>query len=173
MHVLQVTAITVRGNGNVILKDLSFSIGVHEQWAIVGPSGSGKTSLLQTLSRNYFDISNDGMPASREKIVLVEQQHHFKNLSNTSTFYYQQRFNASDADDAITVKEALLQNMPGAYTEQTGYSPEVEHILDLLRLRNLLPVRLIQLSNGENKRLQIAKALLLHPTILMLDSAFT
>ncbi len=176
MAVLQVNAITVTGHGNVILKNLSFSIDDHEQWAIVGPSGSGKTTLLHSLSRETFMsgsmLLNGGAPGSIEKIVLVEQQHHFKNLSNTNTFYYQQRFNASDAEDAITVKEALQENTT-ADNSQNEFSPEAEHILDLLRLRKLLSVKLIQLSNGENKRLQIAKALLLHPTILMLDNPFT
>jgi molybdate transport system ATP-binding protein len=176
MAVLQVNAVTVKEHGNVILKDVSFSIGDHEQWAIVGPSGSGKTSLLHALSRRNFMSGsiflNEGVTDSFQKIVLVEQQHHFKNLSNTNTFYYQQRFNASDAEDAITVKEALKENIR-ADNEQDEFSPETAHILDLLQLRKLLSVKLIQLSNGENKRLQIAKALLLKPTILMLDSPFT
>ena len=176
MPLLEVNAITVREHGIVLIKDLTFSIDHHQQWAIVGASGSGKTSLLQALCRGHFFSGsipfNDGAKDSMQKIVLVEQQHHFKNLSNTSAFYYQQRFNASDADDAITVKEALGL-ITAAEKADNEFSTEVEHILDLLRLRDLLPVRLIQLSNGENKRLQIAKALLLQPTILMLDSPFT
>ncbi len=175
MSVLKVNDITVRVHGNVILKNVSFSIGDQEQWAITGPSGSGKTSLLHALSRSTFSsgsiIINEGAPGSVEKIVLVDQQHRFKNLSNTNTFYYQQRFNASDAEDAITVKEALKENI--ALLEHDAFPPEAEHILDLLRLRKLLAVKLIQLSNGENKRLQIAKALLLKPTVLLLDSPFT
>ncbi|MEO5999995.1 MAG: ATP-binding cassette domain-containing protein [Chitinophagaceae bacterium] len=177
MPVLQVNAITIRGNGNVIIKNLSFSVARQEQWAIVGPSGSGKTSLLQALSRNHFYSGSISVNESEgflfEKIVLINQQHHFKNLSNTSTFYYQQRYNSSDAEDAITVKEALDQSITPNEGLPGEYSSETEHILDLLRLRNLLPVKLIQLSNGENKRLQIAKALLLQPTILLLDSPFT
>ena len=177
MPVLQVDAITVRGNGNEIIKNLSFTVNRQEQWAIVGPSGSGKTSLLQALSRNHFNSGNISVSETEgfhfNKIVLVEQQHHFKNLSNTSTFYYQQRYNSSDAEDAITIKEALDQSITGNESSPSEYSPEVEHILDLLRLRTLLPVKLIQLSNGENKRLQIAKALLLQPTFLLLDSPFT
>jgi molybdate transport system ATP-binding protein len=175
MPVLQVDSITVREYGNIILKNLSFTVARHEQWAIVGLSGSGKTSLLHSLSRRQFatgSVVTGGGNHSSERIVLVEQQHHFKNLSNTNTFYYQQRFNSSDAEDAITVKEALLENIT-ADAGSKEFSPEVEHILDLLRLRKLLTVKLIQLSNGENKRLQIAKALLLHPTILLLDSPFT
>jgi molybdate transport system ATP-binding protein len=176
MPVLKVNAVTVREHGKVIIKDLTFSVDHQEQWAIVGPSGSGKTSILHALARKNFltgsIIPGDALSHVSNRVVLVEQQHHFKNLSNTSSFYYQQRFNSADAEDAITVKEALMQAIsdPGNGDEFTS---ETDYVLDLLRLRDLLPVKLIQLSNGENKRLQIAKALLLHPAILMLDSPFT
>ena len=43
-------------------------------------------------------------------IALVESRHHFRNLSNTSDFYYQQRYNSSDSEDALTVEEYLSCN---------------------------------------------------------------
>lgn len=175
MTVLQVNSITVRGYGDVILKDLSFTINEHQQWAIVGPSGSGKTSLLHALQRSGFTSGNISVSTINNivpKMILVEQQHHFKNLSNTSNFYYQQRFNSSDSEDAITVNEALT-NCLSATEKRLALTAEADHIVDLLRLRKLLEVKLIQLSNGENKRLQIAQALLLDPTILLLDNPFT
>lgn len=105
-------------------------------------------------------------------MVIVEQQHRFRSLSNTAQFYYQQRFNASDAEDAITVEEDLLNcinDQSNNIMDQQAFA----EIVALLSLETLLPVRLIQLSNGENKRLQIAKALLLRPAMLLMDSPFT
>lgn len=177
MPVLKVHSITVRENEKNVIDNLSFTIQHGEQWAIVGPSGSGKTTLLNTLAGRHshsgevsIGESND---ESSQKLVLVEQQHRFKNLSNTNTFYYQQRFNSSDSEDAITVNEDLQHYIDHSHDDDLLYSQEVDKIIDLLRLRNLLPVKLIQLSNGENKRLQIAKVLLLKPTILLLDNPFT
>ena len=172
MPIFDVRSLTVKKGGKVIVNNLSFTINKGEHWAITGPSGSGKTTLLSALSGNHsyegsIITSSEG---SSEKIVLVQQQHRFKNLSNTGSFYYQQRFNSHDSEDAITVEEALLNTIAG--TVSLNNSKQLYNVVDLLKIQHLLSTRLIQLSNGENKRLQIAKALLAQPTVLMLDNPF-
>jgi molybdate transport system ATP-binding protein len=155
--------VSVKLNGLSILENISLTICRNEQWAVVGKSGSGKTTLAKALTGRIFHsgsidfrFDKDNEPGS---VILIEQQHHFKNLSNTSDFYYQQRFNSSDADDAITVAEAM------GSTDSDW--------IDILNLSPLLPEPLIQLSNGENKRLQLAKALTTSPNMLILDNPFT
>ena len=79
--------------------------------------------------------------------------------------YYQQRYHSIDADDALTAAEALAKN--------GGAQPEQEkRWLDLLHLTPLLSSPLIQLSNGEHKRFQIAQALFENPALLILDNPF-
>src|SRR6185295_10212353 len=104
--------VSVRQSNKMILQDISLIIGIREQWAIIGKSGSGKTTLAHALTGTLFHSGSIRfhLPDSlshRHKIVLIEQQHRFKNLSNTQDFYYQQRFNSSDADNTMTVKQAL------------------------------------------------------------------
>ncbi|MEJ7737290.1 MAG: ATP-binding cassette domain-containing protein [Chitinophagaceae bacterium] len=177
MPVLQVNSVTIKENNKPLIDRLSFSVHNGDQWAIVGPSGSGKTSLLHALAGRHFftgsiTVSRELVSAGK-KIVLVEQQHRFKNLSNTAQFYYQQRFNASDAEDAISVEEDLLNSISGNVNASLTDNTAVAETVQLLSLEALLPVRLIQLSNGENKRLQIAKALMQQPAILLMDNPFT
>lgn len=169
MPIFGVRSLTVRKGGKVILDNLSFTVNEGEHWAITGPSGSGKTTLLNALSGNHF--YEGSIITASEKIVLVEQQHRFRNLSNTSNFYYQQRFNSNDSEDAITVEEALQNRVAGSVS--LDQNKQLHDVADLLKIQHLLPTRLIQLSNGENKRLQIAKALLAQPAVLMLDNPFT
>ncbi|GEO10998.1 ATP-binding cassette domain-containing protein [Segetibacter aerophilus] len=173
MEVLKADSVTVKHGGQTILNQLSFSIQQGEQWAIVGPAGSGKTTLLKALTgRQHFTghvtLHENNLTLTR-KIVLVEQQHHFKNLSNTTNFYYQQRFNSQDAEDAITVEEDLQKTLTATKSSLQG----LDELAELFNIKKLFTERLIQLSNGENKRLQIVKALLLQPAFLLLDNPFT
>ena len=104
------------------------------------------------------------------RIAMVDQQHRFRNLPGTTDLYYQQRFNSSDAEQTITVEQELR--------EYAGGEQLVDRLLraaegtDSLHIGPLLSKPLIQLSNGENKRVQLAIALLEDPALLILDNPF-
>ncbi|MFL5748241.1 MAG: ATP-binding cassette domain-containing protein [Niastella sp.] len=163
----QLTDVSVTANGVDILKNINLTIQPGEQWAIVGRSGSGKTTLAQALAGRIFHSGavSFHLPnhTHANRILLIEQQHHFKNRSNTSDFYYQQRYNSSDSEDTMTVQEALQPFMD---------SQPSTNWIEQLHLTHVLSEPLIQLSNGENKRLQLAKALFLDPALLIMDNPF-
>jgi molybdate transport system ATP-binding protein len=161
--------VSIRLGGNTILDNITFTIRAGEQWAVIGASGSGKTALVHALAGQLFyrgEIQYTFPPAGHPpQVLIVEQQHKFKNRSNTSDFYYQQRFNSADADNSLTVSEVLAAH--------GGDQPGAARWLELLHLAPLLEEPLLQLSNGENKRLQLAVALLENPDWLVLDNPFT
>lgn len=161
-YILEVNQLSVRKASLQVLENISLSLKQGDHLAITGAAGSGKTSLALALAgRIFFTGQLQYAGNLNERIVWVEQEHHFKNLSNTSNFYYQQRFNSMDAEDAITVAAYL----GGRHVAE----------MELLRpfdLGRLLDEPLIQLSNGENKKVQIAKALLASPKVLVLDQPF-
>ncbi|MCO5241881.1 MAG: ATP-binding cassette domain-containing protein [Chitinophagaceae bacterium] len=170
---LQLEQVTIQRNGRKLLDRVSLHIESNEQWAITGPSGSGKTVLAQVIAgRQHYSgqIIFNGTAGYHPHIVVVEQQHRFKNLSNISDFYYQQRYNASDADNALTVAEVLDLDNPNHPKRSSGIA--LKEIPELLHISHVLQEPLIQLSNGENKRLQIAKAILNDPQLLILDNPF-
>jgi molybdate transport system ATP-binding protein len=170
---LQLDEVTVRAGERTILHNLSVTIHQQEQWAVVGPSGSGKTVLAHTLAGKHFfsgSITFNKNAQHKPTIVIVDQQHRFKNLSNTGDFYYQQRYNATEAEDAVTVGAVLQQAIADAPEIIAGI--KTANIASLMRIAHLLQEPLIQLSNGENKRLQIAKAILQQPELLVLDNPF-
>jgi len=161
---LSLEGLSVQLGGKHILKSLDINILRGEQWAVTGPSGSGKTVLSHTfMSRHYY--TGEIRFYTGTKIAIVEQQHRFVNRSGTSDLYYQQRFNASDADQTITVEQELA---PFALSDALQSWEWLDH----LHIRPLLSRPLIQLSNGENKRVQLAIALLEAPDLLILDNPF-
>lgn len=162
MALIRVTDLSVSIQSKIIFQDVSFEILENRHYAIVGSSGSGKTTLLKCLAGQFF-YKGSIEQEQGISIAFVEQQHHFKNLSNTSSFYYQQRFNSIDAEDAQTVED---------YFQQEGYNKEENLMLHQFGFGSLWKKRLIQLSNGENKRVQLSLALLQKPRVLLLDNPF-
>jgi molybdate transport system ATP-binding protein len=166
---------TIGYSGQNILSDFSLDINAGQHWAFTGESGSGKTTLLNAIAGNlqlkkggisrYLSGETVGIePDYHQLIAFVAAKHHFRNLSNTSDFYYQQRYNSSDSEDALTVTD-YLQNI-----KSTGFTWTLERVMQLLRLDLLADKQLIKLSNGETKRLMMAAALLKNPTLLLLDN---
>ena len=164
---INIKEVKIMLGGKILLDNINLSMAHEEQWAITGPSGSGKTTLGKAIAGKIFHrgiISFDTAEKQEinPKILLIEQQHQFKNRSNVQQFYYQQRFNSSDAEDTLTVAEQF---------DDTDQQLN-EYWINFFNIRPIIDKPLIQLSNGENKRLQLAKAMIQSPSLLILDNPF-
>jgi molybdate transport system ATP-binding protein len=193
---LTLEGVTVKLGGAALLDNLDWTIRQGEQWAITGSSGSGKSVLAHTLLGIHF---HTGCIVCPHRISIVEQQHRFKHRPGSTELYYQQRFNSSDADQTITVEQELAEYTGWDTANETAGAGQASddpteagraggdradhelhaeaagaksHWLDDLHIRPLLKKPLIQLSNGENKRVQLAIALLSDPELLILDNPF-
>lgn len=160
---LSVNNLFITRSGKDILDHVSFEMNKGEVLAITGPAGCGKTSLGLALAQQiyYQGTIQWDLPAGSQ-IAWVEQQHHFKTLQSTTDLYYQQRFNSYDTEETQTVAASLGERLVAA-----------NELIDEMGIRYLLDEKLIQLSNGENKKLQLLNALLLQPAVLIMDQPFT
>lgn len=155
---MDVRHLSVSRAGRDVLQDISFMLHAGDHLAVTGASGSGKTSLGLALAGKLFGKGDIAMPGGGP-VVWIDQQHHFKNLSNTNDLYYQQRYNSYDSEDTLTVGELLGEEGVG--------------VLEIMQIGYLRSKSLIQLSSGENKKLQIARALQQQPSVLIMDQPFT
>jgi molybdate transport system ATP-binding protein len=172
----------VKTQEKTVLDGISFSLNPNEHLAILGSAESGKTTLANALSgkihfagtitTDFFNVTD-----KQTRIELVEQRYNFKNLSGVSDFYYQQRFNSFDADDAPTIFQELSKanSTSGKTTmpSDSRHTNNIDFALEVLGIDHLKDAPLIQLSSGEHKRFQLAKALLNPPQALILDTPYT
>ena len=174
----------IRG-GSQIFKKLNFLWKKNQHWAIVGENGKELTEFIETLRGNR--IVSEGFiqrPFSsafllkknaagevhsfRDLIAYVSQKYELKNRSNLQNFYFQQRFNASESEETMSVREYLAQ----ALTDPDG-NWTVERSAQLLKLDHLLDQSLLKLSNGETRRLVLALGLMKQPLIYLMDHPMT
>jgi len=176
---------TVKQLGRTVFEGLDFKWEVGQHWAVVGQSGALLTAFLDTVlgktmvpqglverpfSEAYQKQKNQKgeINSFRDLISTVSQQYTFRNKSNLQNFYYQQRFNSMESDEAANVYEYLSDievKVAGPWDIQT--------VLEIMRLNDLKEKSLIKLSNGETRRLAIASALIKNPKLLLMDQPLT
>ncbi len=157
----------IQYHNKVLFHDLNFTIRSGQTWALTGESGAGKTSLMKALA-GQLPITGGHWNLPQKRVVLIDSRHHFTNLSNTQTFYYQQRFNSCDSEDAPTIASYLWQEKKEEITN--GWT--MEKVIQKCQLENLLDKQVILLSNGETRRLLLAAALIRQPALLLIDNPF-
>jgi len=160
-------AVTVRRDGTTLLDGISWTIRDGERWVVIGPNGSGKTTLVHIAAGRTH-------PTSGTVSVLDEV------LGLTDMGELRHRIGLSSAvlAEAIPPHESVLDCVVTAAWAVTGRWREAYAPADLHRAHALLIAMGISdlaartfgtLSEGERKRVLIARALMTDPELLILD----
>lgn len=153
-------------------KPIDFVLNEGEQLAIVGPNGSGKTMLVNTIIGRYPLMMNEVHYdfGEENKRMVCENIHYiaFRDSygDHNPNYYYQQRWHSQDVELSPTVREQFelgvsAENM--ALRESLFRDFSIDALMDKL---------LVMLSSGELRRLQIVKALMTSPRVLIMDNPF-
>ena len=83
--------VTVSLGGKTVLNQINLNLQKDEHWAIIGHSGAGKTTLAKAICKSIFfrgniEITNLTNPEIKPTVILIEQQHRFKNKSNVENY---------------------------------------------------------------------------------------
>jgi iron complex transport system ATP-binding protein len=154
-------------DGRAILSDISWSIDQSERWVIVGPNGAGKTTLLGMLASFV-------QPSQGSVTILGER------LGRTDVFELRPRvgFASSDMARRIPDNESVTDAVLTAAWGVTGRWQETYEDIDVRRATRVLSEWRLDhlashyvgtLSDGERKRVQIARAVMTDPELLLLD----
>jgi iron complex transport system ATP-binding protein len=157
----------VRRDKSMLLRDIDWTAHEDERWVVIGPNGAGKTTLLQVAAAQLF-------PTVGTADVLGER------LGEVDVFELRSRIGFASAavadrvpptekviDLVLTASYAILGRWKEEY-ESSDVTRAVE-LLDALGCAHLIRRRFSTLSEGERKRVQIARALMPDPELLLLD----
>ncbi|MGE3448090.1 MAG: ABC transporter ATP-binding protein [Microbacteriaceae bacterium] len=165
--VLEFSDVTVVRDRNRILDSLTWSVDADQRWVVLGPNGAGKTTLLQVASATIH-------PTSGTATLLGES------LGTSDVFELRPRigFASTALARKIPGNEAVLDVVMTAAYSVTGRWNEKYEDVDVKRARRVLGEwKLDQLedrlfgtlSDGEQKRVQIARSVMTDPEVLLLD----
>ncbi|MDN3445379.1 ABC transporter ATP-binding protein [Microbacterium sp. APC 3901] len=164
---LEFTDVVVRREGRDIIDHVTWQVDDDQRWVILGPNGAGKTTLLQLADTLMH-------PTSGAVTVLGET------LGRTDVFELRPRigFASSAMAKRVPRDETVLNTvLTAAYSVLGRWNESYEDIDERRALRVLGDWRLDHLadrtfgtlSDGEQKRVQIARAVMTDPELLLLD----
>ena len=148
---------------------VNFVLYEGEQLAILGPNGSGKTKLVNTIIGRYPLLMNEAKYDFGEyNHRMVCENIHYMAFRDSygdadSNYYYQQRWHSQDVELSPTVKEVLPAANGDDYVKALYRDFGIDALMDKL---------MVMLSSGELRRLQIVKALMTDPRVLIMDNPF-
>lgn len=166
-RVLEFNDVVVRRDGRNIVDHVTWSVSEDERWVILGPNGAGKTTILQLADTILH-------PTSGTVDILGER------LGRTDVFELRPRIGIASSAMARRVPgdETVLNtvltaaySVTGRWNEQYDSIDErrASRVLDEWRLSHLAERFFGTLSDGEQKRVQIARAIMTDPELLLLD----
>ena len=165
--ILELSDISVRRGDSIILGPLNWQVLEGERWVILGPNGAGKTTLLQICSSLIHPTTGE-INILGEKLGKVDVFELRTRIGLTSSALVEQLPpDELVMDVVLTAAYAML----GRWQEKYDLWDESRAmaLLTALGVRELGERLFGSLSEGEKKRVQIARALMADPELLLLD----
>ena len=176
MPLLTVDNLTKSFGGLKAVNSVSFHIEEGELIGLIGPNGAGKTTIFNLITGHYMPTSGDILFSSRS--ISGVAPHDVTALGIARTFQNIRLFgNLSVLDNVriaynCRVKYNLAQALfrgPGFATEERKMTADAQELLSLFKLDAKQDELAGSLPYGEQRRLEIARALATKPRLLLLD----
>ena len=161
------TDVSVLRSGKAIIDQLTWSVNSHERWVIIGPNGAGKTTLLSLLS-SYLFPSKGSVSILGSTLGTVDSAELKTRVGMTSAALL------SLIPEDEKVGDIVLSSAYAVFGRwNEDYDPWDESrssaLLSTLGVKELRDRLFVTLSEGEKKRVMIARALMPDPELLLMD----
>jgi branched-chain amino acid transport system ATP-binding protein len=176
MSFFDVKNLTVKFGGLTAVDNVSFGINEGEVFTIIGPNGAGKTTLFNLISRLYTPSAGQIIFRDEDVTRLSAQQIAGRGIARTFQ-------NIELFESASTLQNLLVGRHRHSTTrawqdilrtkkvraEEVAHRRAAEEVMDVLRLQRYRDITIGALPYGVRKVIEVARALCVGPTLLLLD----
>lgn len=168
--------ITIKFGGLVAVDDVSFTIPDRGIVSLIGPNGAGKTTFFNVLTGLYQPTRGHVMLGERD--VTAMPPHKIASLGLARTFQNIRLFNLMTAEENVLVamhshmKSGIISTVlrtPAQRREESEGREFARELLDFVGIGKTADEYARNLSYGDQRRLEVARALALKPKVLLLD----
>ncbi len=173
---LRAEGLTVAYGGVFAIQDVNMTVATGSTHAVIGPNGAGKTTMINSITG--FAALREGRVWHNGRSIEKRPPHEIASGGLVRTFQNLATFGE------LTVEQSLLLgrhvgsragwwacglNLPRATRERARQVDKVREVAARLSLEDVLHEPAVSLSYGDRKRVELARALCLEPSVLLLD----
>jgi branched-chain amino acid transport system ATP-binding protein len=173
---LELDRVTMQFGGLKAVADLTLQVGRGELVGLIGPNGAGKTTVFNLITGVYTPTG--GRILFQGRAIQGLKPHVIAHRGITRTFQNIRLFGSRCCRDNICIAahqraeaslaDALLRT-PRFSRDESAMMRRADELLELMGLSPWADVRAGELPYGQQRRLEIARALATHPSLLLLD----
>jgi branched-chain amino acid transport system ATP-binding protein len=176
MHLLEVQNISKRFGGLQAVKDVSFVVRQGTIKAVIGPNGAGKTTLFNLLSG--FLAPDRGTVSFNGHAIHGSAAHEIAGLGLSRTFQHIKLFSHMTALENVMVGRhvrgrtgfvAGMLNLPWTRREDREMRERALAVMEFLGIAQFAGTEATSLSYGQQRIVELARALAAEPSLLLLD----
>jgi branched-chain amino acid transport system ATP-binding protein len=176
MALLEVSSLNRRFGGLQAVGDLSFNVEEGTIKSVIGPNGAGKTTLFNLLSG--FLAPDSGSIRFHGKIISKEKPHQIAERGMSRTFQHIRLFPHMSALENVLMGRHMhtragfitgMLHLPWSRRESRTAGDKCREIMKLLDIESLAGAEATSLAYGQQRVVELARALACEPDLLLLD----
>jgi iron complex transport system ATP-binding protein len=165
--VVDLAGVSIVRNGSTLISDITWEVDEADRWVVIGPNGAGKTTLLQVVSAQIHPSS--GVAGLLGEVLGVVDVFELRPRIGLTSAALAERIPRGERvhDVVVSASYAVIGRWREQYDELDH--ERAQELLAQLRIDALAERTFGTRSEGERKRVQIARALMTDPELLLLD----
>ena len=165
--VVDLAGVSIVRGGATLIDDLSWRVDESDRWVVIGPNGAGKTTLLQILAAQIHPSS--GVAGLLGEVLGTVDVFELRPRIGLTSAALAERIPRGERvhDVVVSASYAVIGRWREDYDELDH--ARADELLSSLGIAGLADRTFGTLSEGERKRVQIARALMTDPELLLLD----